>query len=113
MKAGLFVLAAATGFGCFPLAESTGEVTYACTSRNAHGLCTHYEEREAVMPQWLREASEEEAREEAYKKGEPFFPSEMPGETPDHYLERVNEERRRLDAYRKGDSFTPSMGAGR
>jgi hypothetical protein len=113
MKLGLFfVLVAVTALGCVPLAESTGEITYACTSRNGRGLCTHYEERETTMDQWLRAASDERAREEAYKKGEPFFPSEMPGETPDHYVQRMDEERRRLDAYRNGDAFFPDHQAG-
>jgi hypothetical protein len=36
----------------------------------------------------------------------------MPGETPDHYLQRMDEERRRQDTYRKGDPFFPDHQAG-
>jgi hypothetical protein len=113
MKLGLLVLAAAViPAGCVPLGESTGDTVPVCTSRNARGWCTHHEERESDMAQWLRAASDERAREEAYRKGELFFPSHVPGETLEHYGERLDEDRRRLDAYRKDEAFFPDNRAG-
>jgi hypothetical protein len=75
-------------------------------------VCTHYEDRESDMARWLRDASDEQAREEAYRKGEPFVPSRARGEALDHYGERMDEEHRRLDAYRKGEAFFPDNRAG-
>ena len=112
MKLGLLFLAATTSLGCLPLGEATGETTTVCTIRNAHGLCTQYEPRETDVARWLRVSSEEPAREEAYRKGEPFFPAAIPGESSDDYGRRMDEERRRLDAYRRGDVFFPDHRAG-
>ena len=114
MKLGLLFLGAAAvlATGCVPIGESNGDAIPVCTSRNAHGGCTHCEDRETEMAQWLRAASDEQAREEAYHKGEPFMPSQQPGETLEHYGERVDEEHRRLDAYRKGEAFFPDNRAG-
>jgi hypothetical protein len=114
MKLGLLFLGAAAvlATGCVPLGEPGGDVVPVCTSRNARGACTHYEDRESNMAQWLRAASDEQAREEAYRKDEPFLPSRVPGETMEHYGERVDEEHRRLDAYHKGEAFFPDNRAG-
>lgn len=113
MKLGLLFLAPAViPLGCVPFGESSGDTTPVCTSRNARGGCTHYEERESDMAQWLRAASDEQAREEAYRKGEPFFPSHVPGETLEHYGARLDEEHRRLDAYRNDEPFFPDNRAG-
>jgi hypothetical protein len=105
MKLALLLLVAP--LGCVPVGESSGDTTPVCTSRSARGLCTRYEERESDMAQWLRAATDERAREEAYRKGEPFFPSQQPGEGLEHYGERLDEEHRRLDSYRRGEAFFP------
>jgi hypothetical protein len=105
MKLALLLLVAP--LGCLPVGESNGDTTPACTSRNGRGLCTHYEERESEMTRWLREATDERAREAAFRKAEPFFPSQEPGEGLTHYGERLDEEHRRLDAYRQGEAFFP------
>ena len=112
MKLGLLVLAAVTMLGCASFGRSSGTTTSVCTSRNVRGWCTHTEEREADEARWFRETSDERAREEAYKKGEPFFPSDIPGETSEHHVQRMDEERRRQDAYRKGEAFFPDNAPG-
>jgi len=111
MKLGLLLLAAVT-LGCVPLDPASGDTVPVCTSRNARGWCTHHEERETDMARWLRETTDEQAREEAYRKGEPFFPSHVPGETLERYGERMDEERRFQEASRKGEAFFPDNRAG-
>jgi hypothetical protein len=112
MKLGLLLVVGVTALGCVPLAESSGDTMPVCTSRNARGWCTQYEQHETDMARWLRETTDERARAEAYRKGEPFFPSHAPGEALEHYGERLDEEHRRLDAYRKGEAFFPDNRAG-
>ena len=52
-------------------------------------------------------------RQDAYGKGDAFFPDHQAGESSEHYLNRMGEDQRRGDAYRKGDPFMPSLSDGR
>ncbi|HEY3820797.1 MAG TPA: hypothetical protein VGL81_26720 [Polyangiaceae bacterium] len=111
MRLGLLVVAClGTSLGCTELLTSLGDgastaasgTEKVCTVRNAKGLCTEWGERETTEARWLRETTDERDREEAYRKGEPFFPQSVPGESTEKHLGRMDEERRRQEAYRKG-----------
>jgi hypothetical protein len=90
-----------------PLAGPNVATETVCTARNARGQCTGWAQRETNESRWLRETTDERKREEAYRKGEPFFPQEVAGESAEERVRRMDEERRRQDAYRKGEPFFP------
>jgi hypothetical protein len=111
---GAFLLAAVLGSstGCTELLYETPTAPppgteRACESRNARGLCTHWEPHETTDARWVRETTEEREREEAYRKGEPFLPSDVPGESAEQSVARIVEEHRRQEAYQKGEPFFP------
>ena len=106
-------LACAASFvGCMeylaPLGAPSPEGTErVCAARSARGVCTEWTEHETPGARWLRDTTDERAREEAYRKGEPFFPQALPGESAEKQVQRMDEERRRQEAYRKGEPFFP------
>jgi hypothetical protein len=81
--------------------------TRLCAARDARGACTEWQQHETVEARWLRETNDERQRQQAYRSGEPFFPSDVPGESADERVRRMDEERRRQEAFGKGEPFFP------
>jgi hypothetical protein len=118
----LGVAALGTSLGCAELLDLDGRAAKpvdpaaptetACAARSARGVCTEWVPHETPGERWLRETMDESAREEAYRKGEPFLPRARPGDTAEEDVRRMREEHRREEAFRRGEPFFPDHQAG-